>query len=103
MKGELYKEEEGYYVYVNTVILGTTRPLLNLDLVKYKLSLDNCEDIERDVPKNELDGWDVEIEMEDTFIKNSDQYIDEVGVGNYSTHSKKPKLDENGCLILKRK
>jgi hypothetical protein len=47
--------------------------------------------------------WNVEVEMEDTFIKNSDQYIDEVGVGNYSTHSKKPKLDENGCLILKRK
>ena len=46
--------------------------------------------------------WDVEIEMEDTFIKNSDQYIDEVGVGNYSTHSKKPKLDADGCLILRR-
>ena len=33
MNGKLYKEEEGYYVYVNTVILGTTRPLLNFDLV----------------------------------------------------------------------
>jgi hypothetical protein len=47
--------------------------------------------------------WEVEIEMEDVFIKNSDQYIDEVGVGNYSTHTKKPKLDADGCLILKRK
>ena len=37
--------------------------LLNFDLVKYKLSLDNCEDIERDVPKNDLDGWDVIVEI----------------------------------------
>jgi len=59
MKGILYKEEEGYYIFINTVILGTTRPLLNFDLVKYKLSLDNCEDIERDVPKNDLDGLNI--------------------------------------------
>lgn len=59
MIGELYKEEEGYYLFVNTVIIATTRPLLNFDLVKHKLSLENCEEIERDVPKNELDGWDV--------------------------------------------
>jgi hypothetical protein len=46
--------------------------------------------------------WDVEIEMDDVFIKNSDQYIDEVGVGNYSTHTKAPTLDIDGCLILRR-
>ena len=46
--------------------------------------------------------WDVEIEMEDIFVKNNEQYVDEVGIGNYSTHSKKPKLDAEGNLILKR-
>lgn len=94
MKGILYKEEEGYYVYVNTVILGTTRPLLNFDLVKYKLSLDNCEDIERDVPKNDLDGWDVIVEI----LKTPDGIFRENDVPYAS-----PKLDADGCLILKRK
>jgi len=89
MKGELYKEEEGYYVYVNTVILGTTRPLLNLDLVKHKLCLHNCEDIERDVPKNDLDGWDVEIVMDRIPADRAPNGWDEF-----------PKLDEDGCLIL---
>jgi hypothetical protein len=46
--------------------------------------------------------WDVEIEMEDIFVKNNEQYVDEVGIGNYSTHSKKPKLDAEGNLILRR-
>ena len=91
MKGILYKEEEGYYVFVNTVILGTTRPLLNFDLVKYKLSLDNCEDIERDVPKNDLDGWDVIVEI--LKIPDGIFYHNDIP---YAT----PKLDEDGCLIL---
>jgi len=46
--------------------------------------------------------WDVEIEMEDSFDKNEEIYIDEVGKGNYHTHNKKPKLDSNGYLILKQ-
>lgn len=92
MKGELYKEEEGYYVYVNTVILGTTRPLLNFDLVKHKLCLHNCEEIERDVPKNDLDGWDVEIVM--------DRVPADRAPNGWSEF---PKLDDDGCLILKRK
>ena len=96
MKGELYKEEEGYYVYTNTVIFGTTRPLLNFDLVKYKLSLENCEEIERDVPKNDLGGWDVWIVMG-------------CGLDNGCTEPEKecpsacdikPALDKDGCLIL---
>lgn len=91
MKGILYKEEEGYYVFVNTVILGTTRPLLNFDLVKYKLCLNNCEDIERDVPKNDLDGWDVIVEI--LKIPDGIFYHNDIP---YAT----PKLDEDGCLIL---
>ena len=91
MIGELYKEEEGYYLFVNTVVFGTTRPLLNFDLVKHKLSLENCEDIERDVPKNDLDGWDVEIEQ--VLIQSS---IDGEAIWEY-------KLDDDGCIILKKK
>ena len=91
MIGELYKEEEGYYLFVNTVIFATTRPLLNFDLVKHKLSLENCEDIERDVPKNDLDGWDVEIEQ--VLIQSS---IDGEAIWEY-------KLDDDGCIILKKK
>jgi hypothetical protein len=91
MIGELYKEEEGYYLFVNTVIFGTTRPLLNFDLVKHKLSLENCEEIERDVPKNDLDGWDVEIEQ--VLIQSS---IDGEAIWEY-------KLDDDGCIILKKK
>lgn len=120
MKGELYKEEEGYYVFVNTVILGTTRSLLNFDLVKYKLSLDNCEDIERDVPKNELGGWDVEIEMDiDNPCPNCGEKDNVRGNYDYSNVNKPlvntlcnecgtyflpiPTLDEDGCLILIKK
>jgi hypothetical protein len=44
---------------------------------------------------------DVDIVMEDHFEKTSEIYVDEVGIGNYFNHSKKPKLDENNCLILK--
>jgi hypothetical protein len=95
MIGILYKEEEGYYVFLNTVILGTTRPLLNFDLVKYKLSLHNCEEIERDVPKNDLDGWDVEIEMEN-YVKYVSKSLETV----YPTGGVRPKLDEDDCLIL---
>ena len=104
MIGELYKEEEGYYLFVNTVIFGTTRPLLNFDLVKYKLSLENCEDIERDVPKNDLDGWNVEIEMicphpEDTYVCGIQHGCDEDGCNH---PNKVPFLDEDGCLILRK-
>jgi hypothetical protein len=46
--------------------------------------------------------WDVEVVMEDSFIENGESYIHETGAkGNYSTHVKKPKLDQEGNLILK--
>ena len=62
MKAKLIKEEEGYYVYVNTETIGTTRPLLNFDLVKYKLSLKNCQAIER--------GYDLDDLAENYGIEN---------------------------------
>lgn len=46
--------------------------------------------------------FDVEIVMEDSFAKNDEVYVDETNAkGNYNTHSKIPKLDADGCLILK--
>lgn len=100
MEGVLYKEEEGYYVYVNTVILGTTRPLLNFDLVKHKLCLHNCEEIERDVPKNDLDGWDVEI-VYDRDCYSSIGRCDKSTMANCIICTPVTFLkDENGCLIL---
>ena len=63
-----------------------------------KLSLKNCQEIECCVdldalilsfyPKTE---WDVEIVMGDP-----------IGIGDKYTPDTKPKLDENGCIILKR-
>ena len=48
--------------------------------------------------------WACIVEMEDSFTKNDEVYVDETNAkGNYSTHSKIPKLDADGCLILKRK
>ncbi len=105
MIGELYKEEEGYYLFVNTVVFGTTRPLLNFDLVKYKLSLENCEDIERDVPKNDVDGWDVEIEMEkygycEGCNKAGMWHCAHADSCGNAVELERPFLDEDGCLIL---
>jgi hypothetical protein len=91
MIAKLNKEEEGYYLFVNTVIFGTTRPLLNFDLVKHKLSLENCEEIEREVVKDDLGEWDVEIEQ--VLIQSS---IDGEAIWEY-------KLDDDGCIILKKK
>jgi hypothetical protein len=46
--------------------------------------------------------WEVRVETVDSFTRNGEVYFDEVGKGNYSTHSSTPKLDENNCLILKK-
>ena len=54
MKGKLYKESEGYYLLVSNKTIGTTRPLLNFDIIEYKLSLKNCETIERGYDLDEI-------------------------------------------------
>ena len=59
--------------------------------------------INKQIQSLQQNEWDVEIEMEDCFTKNEEVYVDETNArGNYSTHSKKPKLDADGCLVLKR-
>jgi hypothetical protein len=54
MKGKLHKESEGYYLSVSNKTIGTTRPLLNFDIIEYKLSLKNCQAIERGYDLDEL-------------------------------------------------
>lgn len=46
--------------------------------------------------------WEVVLETEDSFKKTDEKYVDEIGSGNFYEHSKQPKLDENGCVILRR-
>ena len=49
-------------------------------------------DVDRCIQSLQQNEWDVEIVMEDS-----------IGIGDKYTPDTKPKLDENGCLILKRK
>jgi hypothetical protein len=46
--------------------------------------------------------WEVAIVTEDNFTPTDEKYIDEVGSGNFFEHSKKPKFDQDGCVILRR-
>lgn len=69
MKGKLYKESEGYYLSVSNKTIGTTRPLLNFDIIEYKLSLENCQTIER--------GYDLD-ELADFYSKSTLFVSDEV-------------------------
>lgn len=170
MKGKLYKESEGYYLLVSNKTIGTTRPLLNFDIIEYKLSLENCQTVERGWDLDELardssreyfikpiespiftfgyeegfqkalelmgdkkfsEGqlreaffhvqneptfdvfiqslqqteWDVEVEMEK--VKDETKIIGSVkgikGSGHkITTYKSVPKLDADGCLILKK-
>ena len=47
--------------------------------------------------------WDVEIEIEDLPYSKELSESEVRGFEEHSPKSKKPKLDSNGCLILKRK
>ncbi len=170
MKGKLYKESEGYYLLVSNKTIGTTRPLLNFDIIEYKLSLENCQTVERGWDLDELardssreyfikpiespiftfgyeegfqkalelmgdkkfsEGqlreaffhvqneptfdvfiqslqqteWDVEVEMEK--VKDETKIVGSVkgikGSGHkITTYKSVPKLDADGCLILKK-
>jgi hypothetical protein len=76
------------YMFEQTVVFGNKVSALDVD--RFIQSLQQPTEIE------------VVIEMEDTFEKTSEIYVDEVGSGNFFSHSKKPKLDSEGCLVLKR-
>jgi hypothetical protein len=95
MRAKLIKREDNFYsLKVDGIVMATSNGML----VDYRLSLKNCQAIECCVgldtlvlsfyPKTE---WDVEIVMGDP-----------IGIGDKYTPDTKPKLDENGCLILKR-
>lgn len=115
MKVQLVKREDRWDLYDNT----GHKIASSLDGCAYKLSLKNCEEIERASPKEEyvleVNGegwddhqykgnrkpteWDVEIEMERSqFIVDKSLRNDIKNGFNYTT-----KLDADGCLILKKK
>ena len=115
MEAKLIKVENTFYLKQGGTILGTSSyPNLSAS-IRYSLSLENCQAIERDNPTEEYilevngDGWDdhsykgkrkktewdVEIVMEDIIhLKNRRGGLANMG---------KPKLDADECLILKRK
>ncbi len=82
MKGVLYKEEEGYYLYVNGGAIGTTRPLLNFDYIPYKLNEEQCDEL--------FDGESVQVE-----VGMINQLNIESGLFEW-----KYRLDSDGCLIV---
>lgn len=73
------KGNEDYYLWFKESI--------GFDLMYYKLSLENCLDIDNGGDK----GWDVEIETVPAMSNNGNVKYADI-----------PKLDENGCIILKR-
>ena len=95
MRAKLIKRDVNFYsLKVDGIVMATSNGML----VDYRLSLKNCQSVELGVdldtlvlsfyPKTE---WGVEIVMGDS-----------IGIGDKYTPDTKPKLDENGCLILKR-
>ena len=119
MKAKLVKKQEGWYnLYQNDIGIGST----HTELQGYKLSLANCQAIEQDSPLQEYvlevngEGWDdhlyrgsrkqteweVSVVMKNNRtgkIINSDFDLewDEDGLCDRPI----PKLDADGCLILK--
>lgn len=82
MKGIIYKESEGYYLYVDGRAIATTRPLINFDLIEYKLDDEQCEGLS--------DGDEVEIGMVNRLNL-------EKGVFEWSL-----RVDSNKCLIIEK-
>ena len=111
MEAKLIKKKEGWYnLYNGEIGIGSTHE--ELQLQGYKLSLKNCQAIEQDSPLQEyvleVNGegwddhlykgsrkqteWDVEIETVPALSNNGNVYYGDI-----------PKLDADGCLILKLK
>jgi len=85
MTAKLIKREDGLYFLNDN--LG--------NLVYGKLSKKNCQEIEQQFPNEKM--WDVEIDEEMEFFFDPAMGITQ---GHYLD---KPKLDVDGCLILKLK
>ena len=93
MKGKLIKMVEGYTLSLTGDIddlYAISNHQLAVDHQLYKLSTKNCDDIANGYDLQQTE-WDVEIEMNSWFKNGYDGKI-------VDTH---PKLDTNGCLILK--
>ena len=129
MKGKLIRTVDGYELFTQGFLKGSTNhgliKSLNIEEgpIRYKLSIKNCQAIEQDSPLQEYvlevngEGWDdhlyrgsrkqteweVSVVMKNNRtgkIINSDFDLewDEDGLCDRPI----PKLDADGCLILKR-
>jgi hypothetical protein len=92
MKGKLIKVDKGYYNLEDEKgnILGTSYQFNSSvgDVLEYKLSKQNCDEIF-------LELYDTEIEVEIEMFTPAATY-------GHSGWHEEPKLDENGCLILRK-
>jgi len=107
MKTKLIKQEgigfqtinmSDYYLTLNGKIYHTNPLTLGMLTIEGKsggtLSYKNCHEIYLNNPK--FNEWDIEIEMEEEFIFDPAMGISQ---GHYLN---KPKLDSEGCLMLKQ-
>ena len=117
MKTKLFKQEgvgsqtidlNDYYLKLNGKVYHTNPLTLGMLTVEGEgggaLSYKNCHEIKLTNPNS--NEWDVEVEMRR--VKDETKIIGAVkgvkGSGNkITTYKSVPKLDENGCLILKLK
>jgi len=111
MEAKLIKTKVGYHLWLNPETkeqehIASDYEIVNdngADLRKYKLSFKNCEAIERGYDLDDSlsnfqslqqTEWDVEIEME---------FVEEEQTGTHLVWGRTtPKLDADGCLILKK-
>ena len=107
MEGKLIKTDGTYILSVNEYkdeifAIADTNKVHELN--KHKLSLKNCEAIENGYDLDELTQteWDVKIEMENSLTNGYKNQPDNI-IGFIAEYKSVPKLDEDGCLILKRK
>jgi hypothetical protein len=101
MKAKLIKTEKGYYIDTGSFD-GIHLACYPHDVTKQRLSLKNCEEIFWGLYDTEMD---VEVEMKK--VKDETKIVGAVkgvkGSGNkITTYKSVPKLDADGCLILKR-
>ena len=95
---KLQFEENEYYLMKDSeeLAIATTDESFIREIGAERLSKDNCDAIYCEAINYGYDlGIDVEIEMDFYFRHFAERVEHEPVV--------KPKLDENGCLILKRK
>ena len=91
LKMKLELEDNEYYLVENNQTIATTdKLLLKEDPYMKKLSRKNCDNIINNQP--------IEIETE-PYVKYVSPYLETI----YPPLGERNKLDENGCLILKKR